>query len=93
MKLLIAALALLSFVATSTLPETVVAQAAPGQTQTTPDQTDTGTPKSTKKRTPRKHVTSKKKSSTKKSTTKKHVTSKKKLKTKKKPTTTTPNPS
>jgi hypothetical protein len=82
MKLLIAALALLSFVATSTLPETVAAQAAaPGQTQTTPDQTNTGTPKATKKRTPRKHVTSKKKSS------------KKKTSTKKKPATTPPNPS
>jgi hypothetical protein len=42
MKLLIAALALLSFVATSTLPETVVAQAATGQTQTAPAAPDTG---------------------------------------------------
>lgn len=42
MKLLIAAFALLSFVATSTLPETVVAQAATGQTQTAPATPDTG---------------------------------------------------
>ena len=60
MKLLIAALALLSFVATSTLPETVVAQAAAGQTQAAPDQTNTGAPKATKKTTHRKHVASKK---------------------------------
>ena len=43
MKLLIAALALLSFVATSALPETVMAQAATGQTQTAPGQPGTGT--------------------------------------------------
>jgi hypothetical protein len=93
MKLLIAALALLSFVATSTLPETVVAQAATGQTQIAPDQTNMGAPKTTKK-----HVTGKKKSSTKKH--KKHKKSKKKStkkratssKSKKKPATNT-NPS
>ena len=89
MKLLIAAPALLSFVATSTLPETVLAQAATGQTQTAPDQTNMGAPKTTKK-----HVTGKKKSSTKKHTkskkksTKKHTSSK----SKKKPATNT-NPS
>ncbi|GEM_PF-3012017 len=67
MKLLIAALALLSFVATSALPETVLAQAASGQTQTT---TDTGMPKTAKKTTHRKHTTSKKKSGAKKHATK-----------------------
>ena len=86
MKLLIAALALLSFVATSTLPDAVLAQAATGQNQTAPDQTNMGAPKTTKK-----HVTSKKKSST-----KKHTKSKKKRTTsskpKKKPATNT-NPS
>ena len=87
MKLSIAAVALLSFVATTTLPEPVLAQAATGQTQTAPDQTNMGAPKTTKK-----HVTSKKK----KSSTKKHTKSKKKRttssKSKKKPATNT-NPS
>jgi hypothetical protein len=91
MKLLIAALALLSFVATSALPDTVMAQAATGQTQTAPDQTNMGTPA---KKTTRKHTKSKKKSSTKKHTkskkkpAKKHR--KKTSKTKKPPTSTNP---
>ena len=88
MKLLIAAVALLSFVATSTLPETVVAQTASGQTQTAPDQTNAGAPKTTKRTTHRKSV------SHKTSSTKRHVTSKasstKKHTTSKKPATTNP---
>ena len=84
MKLLIAALALLSFVATSTLPETVVAQAAAGQTQAAPDQTNTGAPKATKKTTHRKHVASKKKSRTKKHATTKKKSAKKRTASKKK---------
>ncbi len=90
MKLLIAALALLSFVATSALPETAAAQAATGQTQTAPATPDTGTkaPKPT-------HHKSKKKSSTKKHVkkhTKKHPKkhSSKKSKTKKPATSTNP---
>ena len=93
MKLLIAALALLSFVATATLPETVVAQAATGQTQTAPATPDTGT-----KMAPTKHHKGKKKSSTKKHTkkkpakkhTRKHSSGKKKPKTKKPAASTNP---
>ena len=88
MKLLIAALALLSFVATSTLPETVVAQAATGHTQTAPATPDTGgtmqkapTHKVKKKHSTKKHIT--KKHHKKKSAKKHH---KKKSSKKKKPT-------
>jgi hypothetical protein len=89
MKLLIAALALLSFVVTSTLPEAVMAQAATGQTQTSPDQMNTGTPPKT---TTHKTAKGKKKSSTKKHTTKKKHSSKKKKKKTSQPATST-NPS
>jgi type IV secretory pathway VirB6-like protein len=94
MKLLIAALALLSFVATSMLPATVMAQAAAGTTQPAPDQTTTGTPKSTHKATHHKHAKGKKKSSTKKhikkKPAKKHTTHKKKPKSKTPATSTNP---
>jgi len=65
MKLLIAALALLSFVATSALPEAVQAQTATDQTQTAPASPGMGT------KAPTTHHKSKKKSSTKKHTKKK----------------------
>lgn len=93
MKLLIAALALLSFVATSALPEPVLAQAATGQTQTAPTGTSAGTPK-THKVTHRKHAKGKKKPGTKKHHKKKparkHTTHKKKSKTKKPAASTNP---
>lgn len=94
MKLLIAALALLSFVATSTLPEPVLAQAAAGQTQTAPADTGMGMPKTHKKATHHKSAKSKKKSGTKKHHKKKparkHTSHKKKSKTKKPASSTNP---
>jgi len=91
MKLLIAALALLSFVATSTLPEAVMAQTSTDQTQNPPAGTSMGAPKTTH----HKHAMSKKKSSTKKHTKKKpakkkHTHHKRKTKTKKPATSTNP---
>jgi hypothetical protein len=94
MKLLIAALALLSFVATSALPEPVLAQAATDQTQAAPTGTSTGAPKTHKKVTHHKHAKAKKKPSTKKHHKKKparkHTTHKKKSKTKKPAASTNP---
>jgi hypothetical protein len=89
MKLLIAALALLSFVATSALPDAVVAQTSTDQTQTAPAGT-----MSAPKTTHHKHTKAKKKPSTKKhhkkKPVKKHTTHKKKHKTKKPATSTNP---